>query len=61
MYYEINVAYHGKHLFATHQRSCRDSFSAEALYRIFAEKFPATDGYSIDVTEYISLGKSVSF
>lgn len=51
MYYEINVALNGKHLFATHERSIRSEWKLLQVLRIFEEKFPESDGYSILVTE----------
>lgn len=52
MYYEINVSFNGQHLFATHQRSLIDDHKAKEVYRILKDKFPKSDGYSVDITYY---------
>jgi hypothetical protein len=60
-HYEINVSLNGKHLFATAERSARDKQDAERLFRLFAEKFPERDGYSIRVTHWQAQGERVTF
>ena len=47
MYIEFNIALNGKHLFATHKRSCTNSEKAKALNEILQEKFPLSEGYVI--------------
>lgn len=49
-YYEINVALNGKHLFATAERSIRDRNKMEEMYKLFEQKFPKSEGYTLDVT-----------
>lgn len=53
MGYEINVALNGKHLFATHERSMSHMLLEQALdmLHLMAEKFPASDGYHVTMTE----------
>lgn len=59
MYYEINVALNGKHLFATDKRSITSKEKVEKVYKIFKEKFPMEDGYDILVSYYETVGKFV--
>lgn len=59
MYYEINVALNGKHLFATAERSVTNEWKAKDLYKLFKEKFPETEGYKISVTKWEKVGYSV--
>lgn len=59
MYYEINVAFYGKHLFATHERSVVDEHDLEKVYNIFKEKFPVTEGYRITVTRWNKSGENI--
>lgn len=56
MYYEINVALNGQHLFATAERSITDKWKAEEVYKLFKEKFPESDGYKISVTYWEKAG-----
>lgn len=60
MYYEINVSLNGKHFFATADRSIRDCGKLKEVYTVFVEKFPVSEGYSISVTEYQTVGKSIN-
>lgn len=59
MYYEINVALNGQHLFATDKRSITNKFALDVVYRIFKEKFPMEEGYDILVTQWDNVGKFV--
>lgn len=59
MNYEINVSLDGRHLFATHERSITHWNSADKVYRIFKDKFPESEGYSISITEEVRGAKSV--
>jgi hypothetical protein len=49
MYYEINVSVNGQHLFATHKRSLTVEYKMKELLLLFSNKFPATEGYNINV------------
>jgi len=59
MYYEINVSLNGKHFFATHKRSITTKWELEKVYKVFKEKFPESEGYSIRVTLYETVGKAL--
>lgn len=59
MYYEINVSKNGRHFFATAERSITNLTQAEAMYMIFKEKFPESEGYQISVTQWNKVGKSI--
>ena len=50
MYYEINVSRNGKHIFATHQRSCTSSYDLNILVPLFEAKFPDSEGYKVTVS-----------
>ena len=60
MYYEINVALNGKHLFATDKRSITTKRNLEKVYQIFKEKFSAEEGYNISITYWETVGKSIN-
>lgn len=53
IFYEINVAKNGKHIFATDSsiRSYGDDGIVELL-KLFAEKFPKADGYTVSATAW---------
>jgi len=61
MYYEINVARDGKHFFATAPRSITYIKDLQVKLKVFVEKFPESEGYSINIHEVpeISYGKSI--
>lgn len=54
MGYEINVAFNGKHLFATHERSLSNLLPDDALkvFHLMEEKFPKSEGYEVTMTEW---------
>lgn len=56
MHYEINVALNGSHLFATHERSIVDKEKLEELKKLFKEKFPESEGYSLSFTRWEKKG-----
>lgn len=60
-HYEINVSLNGSHLFATHERSCRDKQPTKDLVDLFREKFPESQGYKVDCTYYESVGHRTTF
>lgn len=60
MYYEINVALNGQHLFATAERSITTSWKMKDIYNLFKEKFPEEEGYKIEVTYWETVGKKVN-
>lgn len=59
MYYEINVSLDGRHFFATAKRSITSQNTLKIVYKVFKEKFPASEGYEISVTRYEELGFGV--
>lgn len=46
-HYEINVALHGVHYFATHERSIRTERVANTILRDFRRRFPESDGFTV--------------
>lgn len=52
MGYEINVAWNGRHFFATHERSIRNQWELQDILAVFMEKFPEAEGYEITVTKW---------
>lgn len=59
MYYEINISLNGKHLFATAEHSITNPYKVEKIYNLFKEKFPESEGYKIDITEWNKIGKPI--
>ena len=59
MYYEINVALHGKHFFATDKRSITTERALKEVYRVIKEKFPVEEGYDILVSQTETTGKYI--
>lgn len=57
MFYEINVALNGKHLFATAERSITNQADCRKVIKIFKEKFPENEGYHISATYWESTGQ----
>jgi hypothetical protein len=61
MYYEINVSFQGRHLFATHPRSLRTEEAAKNLYETFLNLgFSKTYGYEVQVVRYDEVGHDVT-
>lgn len=58
MWYEINVNKDGKNLFATYQWSFE---KVKEMNDLFQVKFPAIEGYKVDITEWKQEGKEVKF
>jgi hypothetical protein len=56
MYYEINVSFTGRHLFATAKRSIRDLEACKRVLHLLVQKFPSEAGYRISVTRYVDAG-----
>lgn len=57
---EINVAKDGVHFFATAERSISSPLALKNAVAVFKEKFPATEGYKITVTEWETTGHPMS-
>ena len=60
MPYEINVAYKGKHLFATHPRSASTMGEAIKVYKEISSRFLESDGYKVSVDQWESFGHDVT-
>jgi len=61
MYYEINVSFQGRHLFATHPRSLRTEEAAKKLYETFLTLgFTKFYGYEVQVIRYDEVGHNVT-
>ena len=56
MWYEINVTLNGRHFFATHQRSITDDRTLRDVYSVIAAKFPASEGFDVQVTRWEERG-----
>lgn len=59
MYYEINVAFQGGHLFATAPRSITTEEKAEAVWDLFRKKFPKESGYEVTLSYYETSGSTL--
>ena len=59
MHYEINVSLNGKHLFATAERSITSKSQMEEVYELFQQKFPKSEGYTLDVTLWEKRGTPI--
>lgn len=57
MYYEILVAKHGYHLFATAERSATYGPKAKMLYEEIKSRFPEEEGYTVTVTKWEKKGE----
>lgn len=55
-YYEINVARHGVHYFATAPRSVTSNAGAVEVFKDFCERFPVSEGFRVTVTKWKSVG-----
>lgn len=55
MRFEINVTLNGVHLFATHPRSLNTPLAdkAEQMVKLFREKFPAEEGYNVQLRKIV--------
>lgn len=51
MYYEINVSLNGRHFFATAPRSITTYTELKKVLPVIIEKFPASEGYEIMLTQ----------
>jgi hypothetical protein len=59
MYYEINVALKGKHLFATAERSITTAKQLDFLVRKFQACFPLSEGYQITASECYKASRNI--
>lgn len=60
MEFEINVAYKGKHFFATHPRSATCYREAIEIYKEISSRFKESEGYEISVSEWQSVGQDIT-
>lgn len=58
-YYEINVALHGRHYFATAPRSLTLYTEAQRALADFRKRFPVCEGFTVTCTHWDSLGSTV--
>lgn len=58
-HYSINVAKDGLHIFATAEHSGIDPEQVRKLLVLFQRKFPASQGYTVDVTHWQIRGEKV--
>ena len=58
-YYEFNVAWEGKHYFATAPRSFPNTRKDKAMqfYKDLCERFPEIEGFSVTVVEWECVGR----
>jgi len=59
IYYEINVARNGEHLFATAKRSLESRDKAWSLFHELAMKFPRATGHVVSVTRWSETGEPI--
>lgn len=59
MYYEINIAFEGRHFFATAPRSITNNKELLFIIGVFENKFPSADGYCISVSYHPAVSYGV--
>lgn len=52
MHYEINVAWQGKHFFATAERSLTNPDDAADVYSAIVQRFPREAGFSVTIRKW---------
>lgn len=60
-HFEINVSKHGKHFFATHDRSILSIEDAKNAFTECELRFPEAEGFKITCTEYTVIGREIKF
>lgn len=60
MYYRINVALNGQHFFATAENSITNMDKLHRVYSEIVRAFPASAGYTVDVTRWETRGTPVN-
>ena len=57
-YFEFNVAFEGRHYFATASRSFPNTQKDKAMrfYKDLCERFPESEGFSVTVVEWECVG-----
>ena len=56
-YYEINVTFQRRHLFATAPRSIQSKAEADRLLSLFAVKFPESEGFIVTCSARFEYGE----
>lgn len=59
MYYEINVSFGGRHLFATAERSCQSELQFATVLGFLKDKFPKSEGFQITATKIDEVGTDI--
>jgi hypothetical protein len=59
MHYEINVSLNGRHLFATHERSCRSIEEVKRVLEEITKRFPKEEGFAITIHRYDNSGQQI--
>lgn len=59
-HYRINVAYHGKHYFATAPESCTSRAGMQVVASDLIERFPASEGFEVTVTYIECVGQELN-
>lgn len=59
MYYTINVSLNNWHFFATAEHSITSVKQLNKVLPVFKEKFPESEGYTLSVTLFKTIGESV--
>lgn len=59
MHYEINISLHGKHFFATAERSITDSKKLREVYTELKARFPASEGFDLKVSRWERSGQHI--
>lgn len=60
MHYEINVAWQGKHFFATAERSLTNMDDAADVYSAIVQRFPTEAGFSVTIRRWDCTGRDVA-
>ena len=60
MYYEILIAKHGYHFFATAERSATNAAKAKMLYHEIKSRLPEDEGYTITITRWETKGEHIN-
>lgn len=55
-YYELNVSQHGRHLFATAERSCKTYTEMLNVFLHLKKRFPVEEHFEITVTLWETKG-----
>jgi len=59
MYYEINVAQHGRHYFATAPRSLVDEVYAKSVFGDLCRRFPGYEGFEVTLSVHYETGNEI--